>query len=224
MRAVALLLCALLLGISASAQSLPEDLTKFVETPAVTGYEQALAKEIQARLARYKPQTDNMGNVYVTLGSGAPHRLLVAPMDEPGYVVSAITEDGYLRVQRLPQQAPHALFDQLHAAQPVVIATRNGKQVYGVVAGLSTHLQPGRRDAPRVNHPDEIYIDVGARTHAEARAAGVDVLDPVALDRRAYAMGFGKVTGPVRLALVEARSSRLIAHTSQEANPCDTCC
>ena len=31
-------------------------------------------------------------------------------MDEPGYVVSAITGDGYIRVQRLPQGAPHGLF------------------------------------------------------------------------------------------------------------------
>jgi putative aminopeptidase FrvX len=167
-----------------------------VGTPAVTGHEQALGREIQSRLAKHGPQTDNMGNVYVTMGSGAPHRLIVAPMDEPGYVVSAITDDGYLRVQRLPQVQPHPLFDQLHAAQPVVIHTRSGKDVYGVFAGLSTHLQGGRRDAPRVSHPDEMYIDVGASSAEEVRQAGVDVLDPVALDRELYFMGGGFVTAP----------------------------
>lgn len=188
----------LLAVLPAGAQMLTGDLARFVETPAVSGYEEALAREIRARLERFKPETDNMGNVYVTLGSpeaSGPHRLIVAPMDEPGYVVSAITADGYLRVQRLPQQAPHPMFDQLHAAQVVVIYTRKGKRVYGVVAGLSTHLQTARRDAPRVSHPDEIFIDIGASSAAEVRRAGVDVLDPLALDRRFYALGYGKLTG-----------------------------
>src|SRR6266849_1674176 len=173
-----------LLAISVAAQTLEQNLTKFAETPAVPGYEQALAAEIRSRLKNYSVQADNLGNLYLTLGSGSPHRLIVAPMDEPGYVVSGITADGYLRVQRLPQQAPHPLFDLLHAAQPVVIRRRDGRWVSGVVAGLSTHLQPNRQNAPRGAHPDEIYVDIGASSAAEASQAGVDLLrrsDPTKL-------------------------------------------
>ena len=190
--------CALLLVASAAAQTLPQDVAKFVETPAVPGYEQALAAEIRTRVppSLGRPQTDNLGNLYITLGSGSPHRLIVAPMDEPGYVVSGITADGYLRVQRLPQQSPHPLFDLLHTAQPVVVHTRRGKWVPGVFAGLSTHLQPNRQNAPRGAHPDEIYVDIGASSAAEVAEAGVALLDPVALDRKLYPMGFDKLTGP----------------------------
>jgi putative aminopeptidase FrvX len=180
----------------ASAQTLQQDLAAITARPVVTGYEAWLADEIKARLAKWKPQQDNLGNVWVTIGSGAPSRLIVAPMDEPGYIVSGITDDGYLRVQRLPQQAPNAVFDLLYAAQPVVIHTRKGKWVYGVVAGLSTHLQGGRRDAPRGAHPDEMYIDIGASSPAEVKQAGVDLLDPLGLDRQVHAMGFGKLTAP----------------------------
>src|SRR5712692_5398380 len=185
-----------LLAISVAAQTLEQNLTKFAETPAVPGYEQALAAQIRSRLKNFSVQADNLGNLYLTLGSGSPHRLIVAPMDEPGYVVRGIGEDGFLRVQRLPQQAPHPLFDLLHAAQPVVIRRRDGKWVSGVVAGLSTHLQPNRQNAPRGVHPDEIYVDIGASSAAEVSQAGVDLLDPVALDRKLYAMGFGKLTAP----------------------------
>jgi putative aminopeptidase FrvX len=178
---------------SFAAPARPQDsLRALAETPAVTGYEQPLAQVIRERLKGRALQQDNLGNLYFTVGSGAPHRLVVAPMDEPGYVVSGITDDGYLRVHRLPQQAPHGLFDQLHAAQPVVIHTRRGRWVSGVVAGLSTHLQGGRRDAPRVTHPDEIYVDIGASSRAEVRQAGVDLLDPVALERTFREMGHGK--------------------------------
>jgi putative aminopeptidase FrvX len=184
------------LAAPAAGQSLQQDLAAFTARPAVTGYEQALAAEIRARLKNLSPQTDNMGNVTVTVGSGTPARLVVAPMDEPGYVVSGITGDGFLRVQRLPQQAPNAVFDLLHAAQPVVIHTRKGKWVYGVVAGLSTHLQGGRQNAPRGAHPDEMYIDIGASSAAEVKQAGVDLLDPLGLDRQVHAMGFGRLTAP----------------------------
>jgi putative aminopeptidase FrvX len=187
---------AFLLPSPTSAQSLQQDLAAFDARPAVTGYEQVLASEIRTRLKNLSPQTDNMGNVTVTLGSGAPSRLVVAPLDEPGYVVSGITADGFLRVQRLPQQAPNAVFDLLHAAQPVVIHTRKGNWVYGVVAGLSTHLQGGRQNAPRGAHPDEMYIDIGASSAAEVKQAGVDLLDPLGLDRQVQAMGFGKLTAP----------------------------
>ena len=128
---------------SAAAQDLRKDLANFVETPAVTGYEQVLGKKIQADLAKWKPKVDTIGNVIVTVGSGAPLRVIAAPMDEPGYIVSNITPDGYLRVQRLPQTAPNPVFDSLYAAEPIQVRTRSGKMVSGVVSGLSVHLQPG---------------------------------------------------------------------------------
>lgn len=195
MRNLALLALLLILTPPLAAQDWQQDLAKLGETPAVTGYEQELVEQIRARLKGLAWKQDNIGNLRVTLGTGAPHRLIVTSVDEPGYVVSRITPEGYLRVQRLPQQAPHALFDPLHAAQPVILKTRRGRRVHGVVAGLSTHLQPGRRDAPRVTHPDEIYIDIGAASAEEARRAGVDLLDPIALDRAVHTMGFGKVAG-----------------------------
>ena len=164
--------------------------------PAVSGYEQALTAGIARKLTKFGPKTDNVGNVWVTLGSGAPHRLIVAPVDEPGYVVSEITADGYLRVQRLPQASPNSVFDALHFAQPVWVMTRNGKYVNGVFAGLSVHLQPGRVNAPKMNHVEELYVDIGASSGAEVRAAGVDLLDPIALQRKSFPVGDSGVAGP----------------------------
>ena len=166
------------------------------ETVAVSGYEQALSAGIARKLTKFGPKTDNVGNVWVTVGTGAPHRLIVAPIDEPGYVVSEITADGYLRVQRLPQAPPNPVFDALHFAQPVWVMTRDGKYVNGVFAGLSVHLQPGRLNAPKMNHVEELYVDIGASSAAEVRAAGVDLLDPIALQRKSFPVGDSGVAGP----------------------------
>src|SRR5260370_15539376 len=161
-------------GQTATKRGKPTDATLPI---AVSGHEERLGAAIRDRVKAQEPKTDNLGNVYVTIGEGAPHKLIAAAMDEPGYVVSGITEDGYLRVQRLPHAAVTPVFDVLNFAQPVWIMARSGKQINGVFAGLSVHLQPGRVGAPKMNHPDELYVDIGAKSATEARAAGGDGIE-----------------------------------------------
>jgi hypothetical protein len=50
-------------------------LKSFVATPAISGYENELAEEIRAEISPFHPKTDNLGDVIVTIGSGAPNRL-----------------------------------------------------------------------------------------------------------------------------------------------------
>jgi putative aminopeptidase len=171
------------------SQSLPQPLAQFVGTPAVSGYERQLGEKIRSRIADWHPTTDNLGDVLVTIGSGVPHRLIVTPMDEPGFVISDVTEDGYLRVQRLPQFGLPPMFNELYTAQPIMVETRSGKWINGVVAGLSVHLQPGRLNAPKPTDLDDIYIDIGAHSAEEVRRAGVDNLSPIALDRSLFDLG-----------------------------------
>lgn len=178
------------------AGTLLDDLRDFTETPAVAGFEQELSGKITGRLKSFSPKTDNMGNVTVTLGSGAPHRLIVAPMDEPGFVVSNITADGYLQVQRLPQIAAPPLFNELYSAQPVKIQASQGRWISGAVAGISIHLLPQRQHPPSAADLDNIFVDIGATTPGEARAAGADRLSPMAIDRTFYEMGSARWTAP----------------------------
>lgn len=173
-----------------------QDLTDFVETPALPGYEGQLAAEIRARLHAYSPQTDNLGDVLVTVGHGAPHRLIAAPMDEPGYVVSRITRDGYLQLQRLPQFGLPPILNELYSAQPVEVETASGNWINGVVAGLSVHLLFGRTHPPDPADISNMYVDVGASSRADAKTAGADLLSPVALDRTVYVLDEGEWTAP----------------------------
>jgi putative aminopeptidase len=175
--------------------NLLDELKWFVENPAPPGYESAVADRIRAETARFHPTTDNLGDVIVTIGSGAPHRLIVTPIDEPGFVVSDITPDGYLRVQRLPQGGLPPIFNEMYAAQPVRIETASGKWIDGVVAGLSVHLQPGRANPPKASDIENIYVDIGASSEAEVRKAGVDVLDPIVINRRLMTLVTGKMAG-----------------------------
>jgi putative aminopeptidase len=172
-----------------------QDLREFVATPGLSGYENQLGDKIRAELKGLHPATDNIGDITVTIGSGSPRRLVVAPIDEPGFVVSDITNDGYLRVQRLPQGVLPSIFNELYSAQPVKVETASGKWIDGVVAGLSVHLQPGRNDAPKSGDIENIYVDIGASSAAEARKAGVDNLSPIVINRRLMDLDKGAMFG-----------------------------
>ena len=191
-----------LLAISAPAQQtraqrgLADDMRELVETPAVSGFEHQLATRIMAQLKNRRLKTDNLGDVIVTMGSGAPHRLIVAPIDEPGFVVSHITPEGYLQLQRLPQGGNLPLFNELYAAEPVKIQTPKGAWINGAVAGISIHLFPQRQHPPSMADLDNMYVDVGAVSAAQARTGGADVLSPLAIDRRFYRMANGRWASP----------------------------
>ena len=172
---------------------------------AVSGYEQAVTDSLVALLPG--SAKDRAGNVVLTLGRGAPKRLAVCPLDEPGYVVGNITDDGYLTLRRVgrspnappppaPPPPPWALFDQQLEGHRVTLFGRKGP-VPGVVAVRSTHLQRGRPAAAEQPFTvDDAYVDVGAATRDEARALGLDVLTPVALTKRPLHYGTGLLAAP----------------------------
>ncbi|MBW4051506.1 MAG: M20/M25/M40 family metallo-hydrolase [Proteobacteria bacterium] len=157
---------------------------------AVSGYEQPLSAAIaqQLREQGLNPRTDNMYDVLVTVGHGEPHRLIAAAIDQPGYVVSGIAARGYLRVQRLPQREPNPVFDTLQFAQPVHVVTPNGL-LNGGFAGLSIHLAPDHLNPPSMTTVGNLYVDIGATSAAEARAAGADNLEPVELAQPPITVG-----------------------------------
>jgi putative aminopeptidase len=163
--------------------SLNDDLHDLIATPALPGYEAELSKKIESRLANFRASRDNLGNVTLTLGSGSPRRLIVTPLDEPGFVVGEVTSDGYLRVQRLPQFVLPPIFNELYSSQPVWVRTSSGKWIDGVVAGLSVHLQPGHTSPPKSSDLEEMYVDIGASSADEVRKAGVDNLSPIVINR-----------------------------------------
>ena len=184
-----ILVGAIALGMATEAfAGAPPDFQALSRIVSVSGYEQQLSGAIAHQLAGLHPHTDNLGDVWVTVGTGAPHRLVVAAIDQPGYVVSGITAKGYLRVQRLPQRKPNAVFDTLRFAQPAYVVTPKGLLNAGF-AGLSIHLSTGRMDPPAMSHLDNLYLDIGATSAAEARTAGADLLEPVALAQPPMTVG-----------------------------------
>jgi len=182
--ALCMLLGPLLFAFPCAAQTprpqTAQDLQDLGDFPAIPGYAQRLTLYLRSNLEQFHPASDNLGDVLVTIGSGAPHRLIAAPVDQPGFVVSEITEDGYLRLQRLPPTGLPAIFNEIYSTQSVTVGTTSGAWINGVVVGLSIHLLPDRVNPPKVSDMDNLYVDIGAASAVEVRKAGVDILSPVA--------------------------------------------
>jgi putative aminopeptidase FrvX len=161
------------------------ELCRLANLHAAPGREQAAAEYVRQRLGD-RAQTDNTGSVSISYGSGAPHTLLIAGLDEPGYIVSGVTDDGYLRLQRLADPTPHYQFDTFFQGWPVQISTASGALVSGVVAAPSVHFD-GNSSAPR--GVPSLFVDLGASSRDEVAAAEVGVLDAVTLDKECLALG-----------------------------------
>jgi len=172
------------------------DLAALAVLDAASGYEGPVVDYLRRALGG-RQEIDNTGSLTVAFGSGRPHTLLIAGVDEPGYVVTAITDDGYLRLQRLAASPPHRNFEDFFLAQPVRVAAAGGQIHNGVMAALSVHLQSERISPPRLDHPEQLFVDVGARSRQQARQAGLDLLDAVTLEKSFTVLGdSGRLSAP----------------------------
>ena len=181
-----------------------ESLRALVRAQGVSGREEAVREVIRSRLpSEVRSEVDNLGNLTLRMGSGSPVRLLIAPLDEPGYLVSQIRQDGYLRVQRITRLPLSPLYDQFLVGQPVQVRGRSGI-VPGVSIVLSTHLQRGRRPDPFPPRPpvaEDLLIDVGARSASEVEEAGIDILAPVTLQKELTEADNRKIQGPIPIVI-----------------------
>ena len=82
-----------------SGQSADSLAIRFSGMTAITGYEQGMTDSLLALLPG--STRDRIGNVTLTLGRGAPRRLVYCALDEIGYVVGNITDDGYILLRRV---------------------------------------------------------------------------------------------------------------------------
>lgn len=178
-----------------SAQDVEPLALRFAGMTAITGLEQAMTDSLLLLLPG--SARDRAGNVTLSLGRGAPKRLVACPLDEVGYVVGNITDDGYLTLRRVGARVTYTLFDQQLEGHRVTIFGTRGP-VPGVVAVKSTHLTRGRpAGADQPFTVDNAYVDVGAGSRDEARALGIGVLAPVALAKRPHRYGDRLLAAPV---------------------------
>lgn len=179
------LLALLFLATPAAAQSPAAAIASWIAFDAPPGHEAAAARALGAALPGWT--ADRWGNLVKHVGQGGPRRVVACAMDYSAYVVSQVTDDGYLRLRRTGTPT-HPLWDQFHEAQRVKVFTASGRRP-GVVAVANGHFARQHRGDTAVVTVDQMWVDVGASSRTEVTRMGIALLDPVAIDRPMWTFG-----------------------------------
>ena len=171
-------------------------LSRWISLSAAPGAEDLASPALGKLLTGWT--RDQSGNWLKRVGQGTPRRVVACGLDVTAYVVSQITDQGYLRLHRSGTTLQHPLADQFLEATRVQIHTA-GKPVNGVVAIANGHFTRQHRADTAVVGVDQLWVDVGASSRAEVEKLGIALLDPVIPDRApwtwsSFASGPGAAT------------------------------
>jgi putative aminopeptidase FrvX len=156
-------------------------LQRLLAATGISGFEAPIRDvihEIVSEIAEI--ETDALGNLFITIGEGSPHILFIAHMDELGLLVAHIEDDGSLRFRKVG-----GIDDRLLPSRPVIIHTNEGP-VRGVIGMVPPHLTLDRSQMQRVVPWHEMYIDLCTRSRTETEALGVQLLDPITLEKDSF--------------------------------------
>ena len=131
-------------------------LNKICTTPGAPGFE----KEIRALVLKEikglvdEVEIDNMGNVYaIKRGTGDKRVMIGAHMDEIGFMVTHIDDNGFIRFHTLGGFDPKTL-----TAQRVIIHGK--KDIIGVMASKPIHVMTAD-ERNKVAKLSDYFIDTG---------------------------------------------------------------
>ncbi len=175
---------------AAAPYAAPSFLTELLHARSPSGAE----SEAQAVFDRHvRPAADAyakdaLGNRLATLNlAGDPVLMLAGHMDELGLIITYVSKDGFLYFDTIGGHDRSVI-----SGRRVVIATAHGP-VKGVTGKRAVHLmdEEDRKKVPKIH---EIWIDIGARSKADALAR-VDIGDTATYDQ-----GFELLHGSVGVA------------------------
>jgi putative aminopeptidase FrvX len=148
-------------------------LSRLVQSYGVSGMEGPVRSVVQGLLPRGLPaETDTAGNLWVTVGSGEPTVVFIAHMDEIGFRVDRIREDGSLDLTPVG-----GLFPSLWEAKPALVHI-GGTSVPGVFIPRDSAA-----GSDPVRTPPDLRVDVGTSSAQATAALGIRVGNTVTMPK-----------------------------------------
>ncbi len=157
-------------------------LTKICEAPGAPGFEHKIRKIVMHEMEPLadKITIDNMGNL-ICLKKGKKDKkiMIAAHMDEIGFIITHIDDNGFLRFHTLGGFDPKTL-----TAQRVIVHGK--KDLIGVMGSKPIHLMSPEERGKNVKTTD-YFIDLGLSKKEVSQY--VNVGDPVTRERTLIEMG-----------------------------------
>ncbi len=153
-----------------------EFLLELLRSRSPTGTEREAADVIEKYASTFADsiKRDVLGNRIATLGNGEKTLMLAGHIDEIGFIVSYIDDNGFIFFEALGGHDNVML-----SGRRVTILSRKG-DIFGVTGKRAVHLMDAkeRREVPEIHG---VWIDIGAASKAEAQEM-VEIGDAVVYD------------------------------------------
>lgn len=203
-----------------TSTNLINHLNEFSKTSAVTGREEQAASYIQSLFQKGELKKDKLGNLVMVFGSGYPKTLITVPLDEPGYVISQIKNDGFLKVNPIGFGHIGNLYHQFLQGHEVIINT-DTDLLTAVSTVPSAHFEGVRLNPENKKAPfnwQEIYIDVGADSASELVSRNIQLLDAVTLNKKPVIINKSLIAAPSIKSKSAAIALALVAKNIKESD------
>ncbi|MFV8413914.1 M42 family metallopeptidase [Mycoplasma sp. Z707] len=146
-------------------------LIKYMEIEAMSRYEEPVADELRKNITGYEVSRDKMGSIIFHKKSknpNAPKVMVAAHMDEVGYIVRRIDNNGQILLSPIG-----GIWASTVIGTKAKLITNN-KTYLGVFGHTSIHIMERDKIAKALTN-DDLYADFGFRSKEEALAAGVEI-------------------------------------------------
>ncbi|TFF85179.1 M42 family peptidase [Candidatus Heimdallarchaeota archaeon] len=143
-----------------------------------SGFEHEVSKMVKEYISPFADETtsDKTGSLIFKRGSKGPKIMLAGHIDEVGFIISGISEKGFLTFNQVG-----GWWDQTLLSQRVLIRTRDGETINGVFVAKPPHILSAK-EREKVVKKEDMFIDVGCKSKKEVEALGIKIGDPAVPD------------------------------------------
>ncbi len=157
-----------------------EMLKELSEAHGISGNEKEVSRMMKKWMNPYADEItyDNLGSI-IGLQKGEedqPTLMICGHMDEVGFLVREIDEQGYIRMLPVGGWWGHVL-----PSQTLVVTTHEGKRYQGVVGSSAPHGL-SKEVKEKVIYPLDLFLDLGVANRAEVEELGIQIGDMITPD------------------------------------------
>ena len=153
-----------------------EHMKCLTEMHGAPGHEYLIRDYLKAHMAPLADEViqDNLGGIFFVKKSNNPNAkkvLIAAHMDEVGFMVTQILENGLLKFIDIGGWSTDVLL-----SQHMKVLTKNKDELSGIISSVPKHFQTGDSKLPKIT---EMLLDVGATSKEEVVSMGIRIGDPI---------------------------------------------
>ncbi|MFA9597209.1 aminopeptidase [Citrobacter telavivensis] len=168
-----------------------ELLQQLCEASAVSGDEQEVRNILINALEHNVDDItfDGLGSFVARKGNRGPKVAIVGHMDEVGFMVTHVDDNGFLRFTTIGSWWSQSMLNHR-----VAIRTRKGVKIPGIIGSVAPHALTEKQKQQPLTF-DDMFIDIGANSREEVEKRGIAIGDFISPEANVARWGEDKIVG-----------------------------